>query len=182
MPFTWLNTYLEPGSGKPGLFSMKPFDALVDWIEKLQIVLGVTALTMIACIIPVQVFYRYILSDPLLWPEDIAKGLLVWLGFMGAAVLHKRSGLVTVEFFTNYFTEKISFAVTLILDILIALLSMLIIIYGYRLNSLQMMSNMVLTEIPRGYFFSLPLLVNSIALFIYSLHKILGEVISKARH
>jgi len=160
---------------------MKQFDALVDWIEKIQMVLGVAALTAIACIIPVQVFYRYVLSNPLLWPEDIAKGLLVWLGFLGAAVLHKRSGLVTVEFFSNYFTEKISYAVTLILDILIALLTLLIIIYGYRLNSLQMMSDMVLTEIPRGYFFSLPLLVNFIALFIYSLHRISGEVISKPR-
>lgn len=161
---------------------MKQFNALVDWIEKIQIALGVTALTMIACIIPVQVFYRYVLNDPLLWPEDIAKGLLVWLGFMGAAVLHKRSGLVTVEFFTHYFNEKISVTVTLIIDILIALLALLIIIYGYRLNFLQMMSNMVLTEIPRGYFFSLPLLVNFITLFIYSLHKICGKVIAIARH
>ena len=160
---------------------MKLFDILVDWIERIQMVMGVAAMTMIACIIPVQVFYRYILNNPLLWPEDIAKGLLVWLGFMGAAVLHKRRGLVTVEFFTNYFTQKIAFVVTFILDILIALLALLVIIYGYRLNSLQMMSNLVLTEIPRGYFFSLPLFVNFITLFLYSLHRISGQVVSKTR-
>lgn len=159
---------------------MGKFDLLVNVVEKIQVAAGILALASIACIVPVQVFCRYVLNAPLPWPEDVATGLLVWLGFLGAAVLYKRKGLVTVEFFLKYFPQKLSYVFSLAIDIMIAFLSFLVIIYGYRLNTLQMMSYSVGTGIPRGYFYSLPLLVNIIAIFIYSLYVILKRVLSMA--
>ena len=159
---------------------MDRFDFLVNTLEKIQIAAGILALVSIAVIVPLQVFCRYVLNAPLPWPEDVATGLLVWLAFLGAAVLYKRKGLVTVEFFLQYFPQRLSYAISLTIDIMISLLSFLIIIYGYRLNTLQMMSYSVGTGIPRGYFYSLPLLVNIIAIFIYALHVILKRVFSMA--
>jgi TRAP-type C4-dicarboxylate transport system permease small subunit len=156
------------------------FGKLLDLIERIQIFLGILCLCLIAGIIPLQVFFRYVVNKPLLWPEDIAKGLLVWLGFMGAAVLHKHRGLVTVDFFLNMFGYRTASAISFILDVMIAVLIVLLIVYGYRLNLLQMMSLSSLTEIPRGYFFSMPLVVNSAVMLLYSLYGILQKAISVA--
>jgi TRAP-type C4-dicarboxylate transport system permease small subunit len=159
---------------------MKKFDLLVNLTERIQVIAGILALAAIAFIIPLQVFCRYVLNAPLGWVEDVATGLLLWLAYLGAAVLYKRKGLVTVEFFLRFFPQKLSTAISLIIDVMIGFLSCLIIIYAYQLTTLQMMSYSVGTGIPRGYFYSVPLLVNIISIFIYSLHAITKAIGSMA--
>ena len=146
---------------------------MVCLLERIQVAAGILAIAGIGIIIPLQVFCRYILNAPLIWPEDIGIGLMVWSGFLGAAVLYKRKSHVAIEFIANYFPKKMSPLVSLAIDLMIAFLSLLIMIYCFRLNQLQMMTMQVGTGIPRGYFYSLPLLLNTIVMFVYSLYAIL---------
>lgn len=149
---------------------MKRFDRVVDSIEKLQIGVGVFALFLIACIIPLQVFYRDVLRTDLMWSQDVTKALLVWIGFLGAAVLHKRKALIAVEFFLKYVPHPLDKLIMVILEVMLLLLILLIVIYGYRLNEIQMRMPLTLIEIPRAYSFSLPLLLNSGIMLLYSIH------------
>jgi len=161
------------------LILMKKIDMLVNLIARFQVIAGILSLASIACIIPLQVLCRYAFNAPLAWPEDLATGFLVWLAFLGATVLYKQKGLVTVEFFMRYFNEKLAFVISLTIDILIGFLSLFVVIYAYRLNTLQMMSYSVGTGIPRAFFYSLPLLVNFVVMFIYSVYLILKKILSR---
>ena len=160
---------------------MKPFLAtfghFVNLLEKVQVWAGILSVAAIGVIIPLQVFCRFILNAPLMWPEDVGIGLMVWLGFIGSAVLYKRKEHVAVDYFKNYFPPQWAKGVALGLDLLIGFLIFLIIIYGYQLNLLQMMTMQVGTGIPRGFFYSLPLLVNMIFMLIYNLYILLKRLV-----
>jgi TRAP-type transport system small permease protein len=153
---------------------MKPFLAgygnVVNFLEKVQVWAGILSVAVIAVIIPLQVFCRFVLNAPLIWPEDVGIGLMVWCGFIGSAVLYKRKEHVAVDYFRNRFPRRWAAAVTFCLDLLIGFLILLIILYGYQLNLMQMMTMQVGTGIPRGFFYSLPLLVNMIFMMIYNLY------------
>lgn len=153
------------------------FGNFINFLEKVQVWAGILSVAVIGVIIPLQVFCRFILNAPLMWPEDVGIGLMVWLGFIGSAVLYKRKEHVAVDYFKNYFPKKWAAGVTFGLDLLIGFLILLIIVYGYQLNLLQMMTQQVGTGIPRGFFYSLPLLVNMIFMLIYNLYFVLERLI-----
>ena len=160
---------------------MDRFGRMVNLLERIQVAAGILSVALISVIIPLQVFCRYVLNAPLMWPEDVGIGLMVWLGFLGTAVLYKRGEHVAVEVFKNHFPEKVSTGVALAIDLTIGFLTVLIIIYSFELSKLQMMTMQVGVGIPRAYFYSLPLLVNMSILFIYNLHAVLRRMISIVR-
>ena len=152
---------------------LEAFTKGVTFLEKAQMAAGILTVATIGFIIPLQVFCRYVLNAPLMWPEDIGIGLMVWGGFIGAAILYKRNGHVAIEFLMNYCPPRVSQIISLIIDLMVAFLSLIIIVYGFSLNQFQMMTIQVGTGIPRGYFYSLPLFVNTVAMFLYALHALL---------
>ena len=48
-----------------------------------------------------QVFTRYVLNAPLSWTEELARILFIWITFIGAAVIAKRSGHISIDFVAN---------------------------------------------------------------------------------
>jgi TRAP-type C4-dicarboxylate transport system permease small subunit len=62
------------------------------------VVIGVVMLVL-TCIVILQVVYRYVLELPLVWSDEAARHLLVWLSFLGGGVaiaegLHPRIELI----------------------------------------------------------------------------------------
>jgi len=157
---------------------MANLSAFVNFIERIQMGVGILSVAIIAVIIPLQVFCRFVLNAPLIWPEDVGIGLMVWGGFIGSAILYKRNEHVAVDFFKKYFPRKMSIAVSFSIDFIIGFLLVLIIFYGYQLTQLQMMTMQVGTGMPRGYFYALPLLVNTVIMFIYNIHALLKKIFS----
>lgn len=57
------------------------------------------ALTMLAIVVimGVQVFYRYVLNDSLIWAEEVCRYLLVWSTFLFAGLAFSRGEMVAIE-------------------------------------------------------------------------------------
>ena len=60
------------------------------------IVTGVLMTTTITLV--VQVFMRYVLAEPLVWAEELARFLLVWCTMMGTSLAVKESRHIIVDF------------------------------------------------------------------------------------
>lgn len=58
----------------------------VDLALPLRIVVG-CAFALIVALTIAQVFFRFALNSPLVWSEELARLLLVWVTFIGAAVV-----------------------------------------------------------------------------------------------
>ena len=57
-----------------------------DFALPLRILVGLTFATIVSLTIA-QVFFRFALDDPLIWSEELVRILLIWMTFVGAAVV-----------------------------------------------------------------------------------------------
>lgn len=60
---------------------------------------ALAAATMAAMVVlmSLQVFYRYVLSDAIIWAEEVCRYLLVWMTFLFAGAAFQRGEMVTME-------------------------------------------------------------------------------------
>jgi TRAP-type C4-dicarboxylate transport system permease small subunit len=61
------------------------------------IVLSAAALVIITLIIPLGVFMRYVMHNPLSWPEPASILMMVFFSFIGAAAVYRANGHIAVE-------------------------------------------------------------------------------------
>lgn len=54
-----------------------------------------------------QVFCRYVLNYPLLWPEEVTKFSMVWLAFIGASIGLKKGIHVSFNLIVDRFSGRI---------------------------------------------------------------------------
>ena len=64
--------------------------ALTCWA--VQAMLGTLTLLVLAA-----VFWRYVLQDALVWTEEAARYLMIWMGFLGAAVASREGGHIAID-------------------------------------------------------------------------------------
>ena len=79
------------------------FDTMLARIEGWGLMFMVTVMTVVVLL---QVIYRYILSQPLYWSEELARFLFVWISILGAALSVQRRGHFGMDFFFRMFPEK----------------------------------------------------------------------------
>jgi len=77
---------------------------LINQIEKLVSFFLVISMVIFTGL---QVFYRYILNNPLAWTEELARITLVWLVFWGSAIAVRRKKHLSISFFVNLLPKKI---------------------------------------------------------------------------
>ena len=54
----------------------------------------------------VSVFWRYILEDPLLWPEDLTGWTLVGLIMLGTSEAYRRGDHISIDLLSNYLSPR----------------------------------------------------------------------------
>lgn len=65
-------------------------------LHRLEEALALAVLLVLTGVMAAQVFTRYGLGDPLVWTEEAARWLYVWLVFLGAAVVTRDRGHVAI--------------------------------------------------------------------------------------
>ena len=80
--------------------------------------LTVTCLVMLA-----QVFLRRVFNSPIVWAEDLAVFLFIWITFLGAAILFQKRGLSSVDTLVMLFSEKIRLVIEALMDLVILITS-----------------------------------------------------------
>jgi len=74
---------------------------LMEWIYIACVVLSGTALVAITLIIPLGVFMRYAMNNPLSWPEPAAVIMMVMFSFLGGAAVYRANVHIAVEALLN---------------------------------------------------------------------------------
>ena len=65
---------------------LKRFNDSTIWLCN-QVEIALIALMMI--VILIQVFFRYVLNNSLVWPEETARFLMVWMTFIAAPIAYR---------------------------------------------------------------------------------------------
>lgn len=105
-----------------------------------KIVEGVAgaALLLMAVIVVVQVFCRFVLNDSLSWSEEAARYLQVWITFVGSAVALRRGAHIGVDFVTSFFKGKGKWLSDLFIHLVVAVFCVIVIVAGFQVVMNQM--------------------------------------------
>jgi TRAP-type C4-dicarboxylate transport system permease small subunit len=77
-------------------------------------------LIAIFALINLQVFFRYVVNDPLSWPEEIARLLFVWAAYLGVAKLFRERLHYAIAFFIELAPLRVQALAGLAVDLLTA--------------------------------------------------------------
>jgi len=91
------------------------------------------AIVVITLIIPWGVYTRYVLGTGSEWPEPASVLLMVIFTFFGAAACYRANAHIAVALFSEMLPEKGQKVLAVVVDLLLALLSLFMVIWGFQL-------------------------------------------------
>jgi TRAP-type C4-dicarboxylate transport system permease small subunit len=97
------------------------------------IALSGCALVAITLIIPLGVFMRYVMNDPLAWPEPASVVMMVMFSFLGGAAVYRANVHVAVQALLNAVSPKVRGLMLWGVDACMAVTALFMIGYGVHL-------------------------------------------------
>lgn len=113
---------------------------LAAWYTRGMMTLGCAMLGIIVVVMGVQVFFRYVLNNSLIWAEELCRYLLVWISFLFLGLAFQRGEMVALKFVLRRLGRALQFVLTIVAyGVSIALMAILV-WYGFafaEVNAIQ---------------------------------------------
>ncbi len=98
-----------------------------------------------------QVLYRYVLTQPLHWSEELARYVFVWLSILGATLGLQKRGHFGLEIFFRMFPQKMRRLVGFLILLLVGVLVVVILVSGVELVEKTASQESPAMGIPMGW-------------------------------
>ena len=105
----------------------------MEWLYLGCVVLSGSALVAITLIIPAGVFMRYVMNNPLSWPEPAAVVMMVMFSFIGGAAIYRANVHIAVEALLNAVSPNVKRAMLWGVDACMAATALFMLVYGVQL-------------------------------------------------
>ena len=79
-----------------------------------------------------QVAFRYVLNDPLVWSEELARYLFVWVALVGAGAAMRTGGHFGLDLFYRKLPAAGRAGVAMLISAVIAVFAATLLVYGVR--------------------------------------------------
>ncbi|HHT80448.1 MAG TPA: TRAP transporter small permease [Spirochaetales bacterium] len=87
-----------------------------DYAEKSIIVVSNVIFTLMFLVVLLQIVGRYVMRNPFIWTEELARSLYVWLIFMGSSTLLKSYEHISIDFLPRKLKGKQEKAFKIFID------------------------------------------------------------------
>ena len=138
---------------------------------------GASEVVAVACffglfvLIIVQVHYRYVLNNPLSWPEEVARNLFIWTVYLGLVKNFREDSHYRIDFLVNRLGRRVRHAILLGVDIasgvlFVAVLShahVVLAVNSHIRTSIDLPVNLIYASLPFAILLILPVLIASMA-------------------
>jgi len=136
-------------------------DRIINWILALL-------MTGMVVVISAQVWYRFVLNDPLAWSEELGRYLFVWISFMGAAAGVRYQVHLGIDIMEKILPETVYRYVVVLVNLIIQVFLAVIIYWGFKILGVIRFQTSPSMHIPMIYpYMAVP--VGSIFMLINSL-------------
>jgi TRAP-type C4-dicarboxylate transport system permease small subunit len=114
----------------------------MEWLYIGCVVLSGTAMVAITLIIPLGVFMRYAMSNPLSWPEPAAVIMMVMFSFIGGAAIYRANVHIAVEALLNAVKPGVRRYMLWGVDACMGATALFMLVYGIQLCRITQYSTM----------------------------------------
>ena len=112
-------------SAMPGL-------RVAGWlVENLERLLVCSFLSLFSIVLILQVFMRFVLRDPLAWPEEFSRYLLIWTAFIGSSLAVKESRFVNIDILPLMTSGRVRMALHVVMHLGFLIFCALAIYFSY---------------------------------------------------
>ncbi|QDY68214.1 TRAP transporter small permease [Qingshengfaniella alkalisoli] len=135
-------------------------------VGRIELAMTVLTLLAIVTIMLSQVFSRYLLGRPLIWAEELATYLLIWLAFLAASVTYKMRRHIAIRTYDGFAPARVRRVADSIINLIIAAVLVTVIFYipdAMRTERLQSTVGLPVS-IHLHWFFTVPTLVSFLSM------------------
>jgi TRAP-type C4-dicarboxylate transport system permease small subunit len=150
---------------------MKFLSSMIRSMERIEQALGVFLVLAIVAMVGVQVVSRYFFNQPMAWVEELSTYCFIWTVFVGASIALKQDRHIAITALELCLSDAQKRWLKLLIWISVLTFMLIMIPHGYKVMQVEARSNSVSlpVNIPRMWFYSLPLTLACISMLITSL-------------
>ncbi len=101
-------------------------------IDNIEEIITVPLMAGLLVVLTWQIGTRWLLNDPSLWSEELARVLFMYMSLIGCAIAIKRGTHVNITFFSDKLPEKVRLGLVLSLELAVLVSIFAIIFLGYQ--------------------------------------------------
>jgi TRAP-type C4-dicarboxylate transport system permease small subunit len=154
------------------------YKRLLDHIGRAERGFGITLILLMVTAITVQVFTRYVLGRPIAWVEESATYAFIWMAFVGASVGLKQGRHILIATFGAHLPPRVAAAMRMLVWALVLLTLVVLVVQGWKVMGVEGRSSTISLpiELPRSWFYSLPLTLSAASMTLTSVYLLLLEL------
>jgi TRAP-type transport system small permease protein len=139
-------------------------------------------LALMTLLVIVQVFFRYVLNDPLTWPEELARLSMIWLAFLASGVALWRRRHIRIEGFEGWLSPRLRLMLARTIDSLVAILLVVLVVQSLTLVLSTRNQHTAALQLPVSYAYYAAILVGTALMLFYQAMLMLRNRAGRADH
>jgi len=153
-------------------------DKFFTGLRKMESALLICMMAAFTIVGFMQVVFRVFLRSPLAWSQEAAVILFIWCMFLGAVMVADKHQHFRVDFFVNSLPQKLQTLMKYFSWAMIALFSLILIVYGYRFMMVSTVRVTPALRIPQMYVYTI-LPLNGILVILHLFEHIVNDLRGK---
>jgi len=147
--------------------------------KTLDVITIVLMLSMVGVVF-YQVIMRQLFERPPIWGEEISVTLMIWFVFLGIVLGLEENLHIGIGMFVSKLPPKARFVIEVFVSFLILVLSILLLVYGYRMASrmFEIGTALTATGLPAAIHYAV-VPIAGILMVLVMLGKIAGQIINR---
>ncbi|MCG8565952.1 MAG: TRAP transporter small permease [Desulfobacterales bacterium] len=123
---------------------LKGIDTILNWV--LAVIM-----TAMLIVVSAQVWYRFVLNNPLAWSEELARYLFVWISFLGSAAGIRMNVHLGIDLIDKILSPRGRKIMTLIVNLAIQIFLAVVIYWGIKILNVVQFQKSASMGIPMTY-------------------------------
>lgn len=145
---------------------------LIGWAEEWLCIL---CLIGIAVILNMQIIERYVVDNPMIWPEEIARCLMIWIAWIGMAAVTRRGSHIGFDLLFSRLPPRVRRVYDTLVDVAMGVFFIFLAVQGYLLARITADLTMAATELPTSLIVW-PLVIGSVLSTLHCIVRIVQRL------
>ncbi|PWA05116.1 TRAP transporter small permease [Pueribacillus theae] len=147
-------------------------------LDKFLVYISIILSAVLTINLIVAVLFRYVLSMPIFWADELSLLLFAWITFLGGCLAIKRSEMAAVTMILDRLSSKLKLIFQIIIQLSILFFTIIIAYYSYIWVTSPSVSNMISStlRIEMWWIYSI-VPISMVCIFIFTINNLYNHIL-----